>query len=757
MMEWMAGALQGCLDFSNVLNISITAGWLVLAVLFLRLLLRKSPKWLHAALWGLVAVRLLLPFSIQSVFSLIPSTETVPREILGYEGSRLQEPARLDILSNPVYAGDFSVELGRTVDRVQVGMIQMTVVWLLGAAVLLLYGAVSCWLLHRRVSTAVRLQDNIFQSERVSSPFVLGVIRPRIYLPFQIDNRNLEYVVAHEQAHIRRRDHWWKPLGFLLLAVYWFNPLLWLAYVLMCRDIELACDEKVIGKLNTAQRADYSQALLACSISRRTIAACPLAFGEVGVKERVKSVLSYKKPAFLAVAAGVLACAVAAVCFLTDPQGPAYDFTDNPISEAATQDTRFNGGVGEPLVRTLSSAQIQELESRLENLSGTRRDSAPTGSTPLYSLSLRLKDGTAWSFCGYASDEDQVYTQYEGKNYRITDGEFCKYLSRVCAGADVVNAQEAPDLPVILDESNAAEFISQVLSTLTLHSDHTVSFSLPEEVPVSQDGKTCLTISLNAAFSPEPGSYSVQELLDWETEWQGGEQYSGALDTARGDLDSVMLRVAFMTREGDDLYREYAANYVEVSGPFTYDVPVGFAAPAVQVAEEGAKTKLLYTLKSGKQAGISLTIPDGLALAQGEQSYDAPVLLLTRSGQNVGEIILCAFGTADERTLELVQTWEDSLPMEIFSPIALSNHSGYDSYRVRKYGDTGACATAQYLWQDLMEGESGAEAPVQKADCVLAYDWEVMPYFLEITVQDGLLSEEELAGLAESIGISAVQ
>ena len=178
----------------------------------------------------------------------------------------------------------------------------------------------SYWRLRRKVCEAVILRGNIYQSEKVGSPFVLGIIRPKIYLPYHMDSREMDHVIAHEQTHIRRRDHWWKPLGFLLLTIHWFNPLMWLSYVLLCRDIELACDEKVIREMGNEQRADYTQALVACSVGRRVIAACPLAFGEVGVKERVKSVMNYKKPAFWIVLASVIVCAAAAVCFLTNPK-----------------------------------------------------------------------------------------------------------------------------------------------------------------------------------------------------------------------------------------------------------------------------------------------------------------------------------------------------------------------------------------------------------------------------------------------------
>ena len=319
MAAFFAEFLQACLDFSNILNASITASWVILAVLALRLLLRKAPKWIHAALWGLVALRILLPFPIESIFSLIPSTETLPSEILTYGPVYNSQPARLDIVTNPIFSEPVSVTLPQTIDRVQGITMNWSFLWLAGIAVMLCYTLISYWQLRRRVLDAVRLRCNIYQSERIASPFVLGIFRPRIYLPYGINQQDMVYVIAHEKAHIRRKDHWWKPLGFLLLTIHWFNPLMWLAYILLCRDIELACDEKVIKTLEREDRANYSVALLQCSVSHRSIAACPLAFGEVGVKNRVKNVLNYRKPRFWIILTAVIACTIAAVCFLTDP------------------------------------------------------------------------------------------------------------------------------------------------------------------------------------------------------------------------------------------------------------------------------------------------------------------------------------------------------------------------------------------------------------------------------------------------------
>ena len=312
--------------FLKIINMSISASWLILAVLILRLVLKKAPKWVNVLLWGIVAVRLICPFSFESALSLIPSSETIPLDIeMAVKPTIDSGVPAINSVVNPVLSSFAPPQHVLTsANPLQIWIPILNIIWLIGVGALLLYTAVSYWRLCRKVDTAVRYKDNIFQSENVSSPFVLGIINPRIYLPFSMNEQDMEHVVAHEQAHIRRRDHWWKPLGFLLLTIHWFNPLMWLAYVLLCRDIELACDEKVIKELGNEQRADYTQALVACSVNRRRIAACPLAFGEVGVKERVKSVMNYKKPAFWVIIIAVIVCVDVAVCFLTNPKQDRY-------------------------------------------------------------------------------------------------------------------------------------------------------------------------------------------------------------------------------------------------------------------------------------------------------------------------------------------------------------------------------------------------------------------------------------------------
>ena len=318
--------------FLKILNMSISASWLVLAVLLLRLALKRAPKWVSVLLWGFVAVRLICPFSMESIFSLIPSAQTVSPEIMmDWTPTISTGIGSLDNIVNPIITQTFAPDPLSSANPLQILIPVASIVWLTGIAVMLIYTAISYILLRRKVATAVLLQNRIYQSENVPSPFVLGILKPRIYLPFHLDEQNLNHVIAHEEAHIRRKDHWWKPIGFLLLALHWFNPLMWLGYILLCRDIELACDEKVIKELDNENRANYTEALVACSIHRRSIAACPLAFGEVGVKERVKSVMNYKKPAFWIIVAAIVACVVVAVCFLTNPKTTANDPLSLPL------------------------------------------------------------------------------------------------------------------------------------------------------------------------------------------------------------------------------------------------------------------------------------------------------------------------------------------------------------------------------------------------------------------------------------------
>lgn len=318
--------------FLKLLNMSLTACVLILAVLPVRALLKKAPRWSICLLWGLVALRLICPFTLQSNLSLIRNSEPITRETISpgqwttpvvtetiqYEAAEprptVQEGHNQCIAEVPAQS------VVQAPQRQAPGIFTVAgYVWLAGAGVMLMYAFISYWQLKRRVSTATRLEGNVWQSEYVTSPFVLGAFRPTIYLPYGLKEPQLNHILAHERAHIRRGDHLIKPLGFAILSVHWFNPLVWLAYVLLCRDIEAACDERVIKEMTHEQRQSYSATLLRCSVHRRRIAACPVAFGETAIKGRIKNVMNYKKPTVWLVLLSMLLSVVLAGCFLTDP------------------------------------------------------------------------------------------------------------------------------------------------------------------------------------------------------------------------------------------------------------------------------------------------------------------------------------------------------------------------------------------------------------------------------------------------------
>lgn len=434
--------------FLKLINMSVAASWLILLVLVLRPALQKAPRWVNVLLWGIVAIRLVCPFSIESALSLIPSAETIRPEIIMDAKPSIESgiPAVNNAL-NPIIEHNFAPAPGASVNPLQIWLPALSFFWCAGAILLLLYAAVSYGRLLKRVNTAVLLRDNIFQSENIASPFILGIVRPKIYIPFSLPEKSMEPVIAHEQAHLHRHDHWWKPFGFLLLAVYWFNPLMWLSYILLCRDIELACDERVIRELGREARADYSQALLNCSADRSRIAACPLAFGETDVKKRVKSVLHYKRPAFWIVAAALAACLIVTICFLTNPYSDkVFDLTDSALALITSPDNE------EPV--RLSGAPLETLSADIMQYHYERAGDAKDSDEWLYQITWYDHDGNVVESLS-VMNEHQI--AYQDKLYQTDSGQMNLPLLEqlYTALASDANPDDAAEpevsLPLILD------------------------------------------------------------------------------------------------------------------------------------------------------------------------------------------------------------------------------------------------------------------------------------------------------------------
>ncbi len=322
--------------FTEILNMSITASWMILAVVILRFFTRKISKNLNIFMWGLVGLRLLLPFSFKSKISAVPSAETFPTEPVIEKGYSINSgipvidiPVNEYIESMPIESATEAAK--KTLDTMSI----FGIVWVCGFAALVLYGIISCILLRRKVSASMREVNNIYVCDGIKGAFIFGIFKPRIYLPSLLPVWQREYVVYHEKEHLKRHDHIWKPVAFVIACLHWFNPFVWLAYILFCRDIELSCDERVVRKMDKDEKKSYSLALLACSIPHSKLVAAPLAFGEVGVKTRIKSALNYKKPAFWVIVVALIICIGVAVLFMTDPVMTTQNDKDTNVTDIA--------------------------------------------------------------------------------------------------------------------------------------------------------------------------------------------------------------------------------------------------------------------------------------------------------------------------------------------------------------------------------------------------------------------------------------
>lgn len=304
--------------FIMILNNALTVSVLIFAIIVLRLLFQKAPKRLICFLWVIVAVKLIVPVPLESAFSLIPNRMPVPADIASRQEPMLETGLKsVDAVVNPVIQEKFTSTSGNGVNLMQVFWHIGTIVWIIGVFGMSAYTVVTYILLKRRVRASIHTEQNIYECDDISGPFILGIIRPKIYCPSGMIGEEREFVLRHEKAHLKRKDHLWKPLSFVILSIYWFQPLCWIAYILFCRDIEYACDERATMGEDKQWKADYCQALLDCSSGRKRIAACPVAFGEDHVKGRVKSIMNYKKPAFWIILLAIVAFAGVSVCFAT--------------------------------------------------------------------------------------------------------------------------------------------------------------------------------------------------------------------------------------------------------------------------------------------------------------------------------------------------------------------------------------------------------------------------------------------------------
>lgn len=525
--------------FLKLLNLSITASWLILAVLCIRLLFRKIPKWITCLLWGVVAIRLIFPFSIESAFSLQLSAEPirtstmVEGELIPYVPSVNSNIGVVENTVNPLLAEALAYQETESVAPLQIATEIAGSVWLSGMVVLLIFALVSMIKLRLRVREAVRYKENIYICDAVKSPFILGIIKPRIYLSSALSEEEMDYIIAHERAHLKRKDHLWKPFGYLLLCIYWFNPLCWIAYIMLCKDIELACDEKVIKDMSFGDKKEYSRVLLFCATQRHLVMACPLAFGEVGVKERVKTVLNYKKPTFWITIAAIVVCAIVAICFLTNPAKeyqiritiPAgsetgFYYSDEEICPKRNTLTIAKGGHLGDMEVILLPVEVKEENAYDE----------PIYITAVAPAKMDVEKG-AWFKIGVnmqnpTAEDIDVYVIVRGVEVRIasktkgdndSNGESAEEQNSVTP--QNLEGPQEPDA----NEDAVYEELNRVVSTIGLENaypwNNTVEFKPNADVLIKMASDGSGRFEIYGIMSEKYGSYGL--LLN---DWIGGEQ-----------------------------------------------------------------------------------------------------------------------------------------------------------------------------------------------------------------------------------------
>lgn len=409
--------------FLNLVNISIMAGWLIFAIIAIRTIFKSIPKWSLCILWCIVGLRLILPFSIESAFSLIPSVNTIDTKV---DQTRPYIDSGITIVDNNVndYLGSHYYE-GVTVQTNTFDNLLsiLTIIWLIGIIALFAYSIISYYKLSKRIAISIPYKNDIYISDEIDTPFIFGIYNPRIYVPSGMEENQMNYVLRHEHTHLTRKDHILKPLGFVLLSIYWFNPMIWIAYHLFCKDIEKACDEKVISQMNDDSKAAYLETLLLCSTNRKLILTCPLAFGEVGVKERVKSIVNYKKPTFWIIGVTIAVCVILGIGFLTNPK--TEEKIDNVIFT-------YNETKDEYILNNEQKDKVLDLLKHYKF--GTQVSNYPE-EEPLYKIwYLKDIDAYSWSiYDGYLILEvyDAITSAYyPGTIYKFQDDSILEKLSK---------------------------------------------------------------------------------------------------------------------------------------------------------------------------------------------------------------------------------------------------------------------------------------------------------------------------------------
>ena len=397
--------------FIGILNNAITVSILIVAVIIVRALGKKMPKWISCMLWMIVAIKLVVPIQFESVLSLIPSGKPIPANIVMEANPQISSGiSSFDKIVNPVIGRNFTPDKAASVNPLQIVIHIAGAVWLAGVIVMLTYAVTTYMLIRKKVSTSVKIDSKVYECDDISDSFILGTISPKVYIPSSLSKGARQYILKHEFAHLSRYDHLWKPLGFLILSVYWFNPLCWIAYVLLCRDIEYACDEKVTENIENGEKAEYCRILLENSMPRKMVAACPLAFGGTDVKNRIKNVVNYKKPAFWITLVSVMACAVVGVCFATSKSTKTATEQQTVKPDKASDDRQIGAEVWYESEVAGDCVILKKTEKKNDDIGLTNIFDSPEAA-----LKVLESDGENWNIVS------------SGEKYAVLANSICEF------------------------------------------------------------------------------------------------------------------------------------------------------------------------------------------------------------------------------------------------------------------------------------------------------------------------------------------
>ncbi len=546
--------------FIKILNMSITASYFAIALILIRIVFKKIPGWISCILWGLVGLRLVLPFSFESILSLIPSAETVPADIMFSTTPHISSgiPAFNSVI-NPVIEESFTPDVSYSVNPLQVIMFILSVLWLTGIVIMLLYALISYILIKRKIRESIKEADGTYICDTIATPFILGIIKPKIFIPTCINEADRPHIIAHEKAHIKRLDHLWKPLGFLILSVYWFNPLMWAAYIFLCRDIEAACDEKVLKTMGAEIKKSYSEALINCSAPRRLVTACPLAFGETGVKQRIKNILSYKKPTLWIIITALVVSIILSVCFMTNPRGTRID--DIKGYEEIFRDVeKLQFFTGENTIKTTEDPAYE-----LRALKKVKINPEPLESDINVYYKIEINDKFA-----ILINRDFEYLQLRDMNYNdteiVTDTTILSYDDGI-RPSSVYKIEDARNIKDFFLSSSQTVIFNQGEDDKSGITDYPGVYITLDSIETNTEGFTFFNVTWHN---------ETDEIITF------GESFSTEYDDGTGYIfitpkDAEFNTIAYILKPHTEITHSYSVHGLDISRSGTYRITTGFS------------------------------------------------------------------------------------------------------------------------------------------------------------------------------------